>query len=122
VYNSYLQDLDYTKFINYLSDFAQTIYGRKAIAETKPIFSKEELSLNLDLSREIFYLINRQGLEISPVDDIGNIVERSKQTILSPKEVQIIIDFQSAISDLNINCDESTCFAKTFLHRLKPVN
>ncbi len=122
MYNSYLQDLDYTKFISYLSDFAQTIYGRKAIAETKPIFSKEKLSLHLNLSREIFYLINRQGLEISPVDDIGNIVERSKQTILSPKEVQIIIDFQSAIGNLNINCDENTGLAKTFLHRLKPVN
>ncbi len=115
-------DLDYTRFINYLSEFAQTIYGRRAIIAAKPIFSAKELNLNLDLTQKLFYLINRQDISISSVDDIDGIVERSKKAILSPDEIQSIIGFQSAIHNLHIDYDETAGCAKAFLDRLKPIS
>ena len=117
-----LQDLDYSEFISYLSNFALSVYGRMSIMNSKPVFNRDRLSDNLQLTDELFRLLENTNLNIPPIEDITPIIKESETGVLYPEKIQLIIDFQSVIGSIFIDCDEKYKRAHQFLEQLKPVD
>jgi len=115
------EDLDFGEFIKFLSDFASTIYGKRLITTSEPVFEPERLAYNLDLNRELFHFLKASELNLEPVEDIIPVIEKSKNQALSPNEIQLIINFQHAIESIRIDVDEKYEKARQFLERLKPI-